>query len=162
MREVVQKTVDGRLYEFEQFSTTVALKTLSKLTKLLGEPIVLALGAIKKTDAAKAKKGDKVKTALDTDLSDLDTAVLGQAVRSLIDRMEENEVVELVKQLTSVGLLCDHKPVLFDEHYRGETSHLFKVLSASLSAQYGNFLGAVTARFPAAAAMANGPVSLRK
>jgi hypothetical protein len=165
-RELVQKTVDGRSYEFEQFNTTTALKTLAKLTKIIGEPLMIALGALGLEKLAPAKLVNgvpepvKKRNLMDTDLNPLNTAVLGKAVAALIDRLDETEVVDLVKRLVSgPGVLCDHKPFQFDDHFIGEPGHLFKVVRAALEAQYGNFLGAVTGGDTSSTAR---PVSVRQ
>lgn len=145
-RELVEKDVDGRLYSFEQLTATVALKTLTKLTKIFGEPLTLALGGFFK----KAQPG--APTALLE--SDIDSDVLSKAMKVLVERMDEDEVVALIKLLTTQGVLCDGvKVASFDEHFRGELSHLFAVLKAALEVQYGNFIGAVTDRLPSASSL---------
>ena len=157
MREAVQKVVDGKLYEFEQFKTTEALKVLARLTKIFGEPLTLALGAFFKdkpesfigkldenglpikVEEVQAEK----KSFLDQDLGDK-SDILAKAVRTLIDRLDEDEVVELVKKLASEKVKCDGAPIIFDDHYVGSPMHLFKVVAAGLEVQYGNFLNAIT------------------
>lgn len=138
MRELVQKTVDDRVYQFQQFNTTTAIKTMAKLTKLIGEPLTLAMGSF-------AEKKDPAAGLMDRDL---DFEVLSKAVGALIERLDEDEVVSLVKRLTTESVLCDNKPIQFDEHFAGNISHLFKVVMAAIEAQYGNFLSAVTAKLP--------------
>lgn len=133
-RELIQKTIDGKLYEFSQFNTTVSLRVLARLTKIVGEPIAIALGGAKKVD----KKSD--------DLADKDVTgeVFGKAVKALVDRLDENEVVNLVKLLTSEQVLCDNSKIVFDDHFCGDIGHLFKVIVGALEAQYGNFFGGIT------------------
>lgn len=166
--ELVDKIVDGRTYAFEQLNTTTALKVLAKLTKIIGEPLMIGLGSLPKKEQprpltaagvpAPLPEPVKKKSLGDFDLTELKTDVLGRAVAALTDRLDETEVVALVRQLTSEKVLCDNAPVVFDSHFRGQTAHLFKVLMAALEAQYGDFLGAVTAK----AAPVGGPVSLRR
>jgi hypothetical protein len=145
MRELVTKSIDGKLYEFQQFNTTKSLKTLSKLTKFLGEPLMLGLAALG-VNPAKSVPGAAPITAKGFLDRELNGEALAKAVAALVDRLDETDVVELVKTLTSESVLCDHKPIVFDEHFRGDIGHLFKVIGAALEAQYGNFLGAVTGR----------------
>lgn len=141
-RELIQKDIDGKHYEFEQFTATVALKTLAKLTKILGEPMAIALGGFIKDDKPGATKKPGI---LDREVN---SDVMAKAVKALIERLDEDEVVILVKQLTSTGVLCDNVKINFDEHFRGEMAHLFSVVAVALEAQYGNFIGAITDRIP--------------
>ena len=144
-RELVQKYVDDQLYEFEQFTTTNSLKTLARLTKIVGEPLAIALGGFFKeekpglTPAGIPKPVAAPKGLLDRDI---DGDAIKAAVAALVDRLDENEVVELVKKLTSEKVLCDHQAIVFDLHFAGRPLHLFKVLKAAIEAQYGNFFDA--------------------
>lgn len=128
-QETVIREIDGRTYEFTQFGTTLSLKLLARLTKIIGEPLAIALGGLK------TPPGKKV------NLADMDVSgdLLGKAVKALIDRLDENEVVALVKTLASEHMLCDNAKIIFDAHYSGNMGHLLHVLMASLEVQYGNF-----------------------
>jgi Phage tail assembly chaperone protein, TAC len=108
--------------------------------------MILAISALMKLKSGENSKKD----FLEIDLKELDTDILGKAARALIERMDEDEVVGLIKKLTSEGVLCDHQPIVFDTHYEGNLGHLFKVLMAALEVQYGNFTGAILARVPVA------------
>lgn len=141
-RELIEKRVDGNVYSFQQFNTTKSLKIMSRLSKILLEPITLFFASA----GGKASSGNLLDRQLDKDM-------LGKAVRSLTDRMDEDEVINLIKELTANdNLLVDGKKVDFDTHYEGRLDHLFKVLYAALEVQYGNFLGALIARIGSASA----------
>ena len=131
-RELIEKTIDGKFYEFSQFNTTVALKVMARLTKILGEPLAIALGG--------ATKDGKKALSLESDLS---AELMGKAVRALIDRLDETEVVSLVKLLASEGVLCDHARIIFDDHFCGDIGHLFRVLVAAIEVQFGNFFAGI-------------------
>lgn len=153
-RELIAKEVDGHLYQFEQFSTTDALKVMAKLTKIFGESITIALGSFFKKKPEPGKLGldglpEPVKPLLE---QDVDENALEKAVKVLLDHLDETEVVALVKKLSSEKVLCDGSSITFDLHYQGETLHLFKVIAASLEAQFGNFIGAITTKSPVAGA----------
>lgn len=152
-RELITKDVDGALYEFEQMNTTTALKTLTTLTKLIGEPVMMTLGSVMKD----LKPGAKFKL-LDVDFNTLNADALAKAVKILIENMDDSRVVDLVKRLTSEKVLCDHKPIVFDTHFSGKLGHLFKVLGAALEAQYGSFLDALTV----GKAVSGGTVTIQK
>lgn len=163
-RQLIEKNIDGKFYEFQQFTTTVALKTLSQLTQILGEPLTLMFGAfVKKTEPGKSLSG-----LLQRDVSDADPDVMAKAVRALIAQLAgagTDDALKIIKSLVSGdGVLCDHNKVVFDEHFRGHEglAHLPKVVAAALEAQYGNFLSAVSARLPAAPAVkAGSPITVR-
>lgn len=150
-RELIQKEVDGRLYEFQQFTTTVALKTLSQIVQLVGEPLA-ALGL-----------GDAGKQILQREVD------LEKAAKALVAELAgagTDDAIKVIKSLVSGDhVLCDHNKVLFDDHFRGPDglSHLFRVVWAALEAQFGNFLGAVSARLPVAPAAKamGGPIRAR-
>lgn len=147
MRELVEKTVDGHVYAFEQFTTTLSLTVFSKLTKIFGESLSIALGTFFGKDRGAAGKlgpdGVPVAVAEEAKAKAAETQAdaLTRAVRTLLERLDETEVVDLVKKLTTQGVLCDGvKIVSFDEHFRGEFLHLFSVVAAALDVQYGNFI----------------------
>ncbi len=132
-RELIQKIIDSKTYEFQQFNTTQSLKMLSRLAKICGEPLALAIGAA-------SGDGKQEKSMLDRNL---DPELLSRAVKALCERLDENVVVDIVKELTATYAMCDGKKILFDNHYEGDLRHLFQVLSAALEVQYGNFFGAL-------------------
>lgn len=160
-RELIAKQVDDHVYEFQQFQTTTALSVLAKLTKLVGEPLAIALGSVLQAPKQSAELvngvpspvGEPKSSFLDRDIS---SDAIGKAVKALTERLDETEVIGLVRKLTTEGVLCDHKPVIFEEHFRGRMLHLFKVVKAALEAQYGNFSDAVTAQFGRPAAGGQG------
>lgn len=141
MSELVKKEVDGHDYEFSLLGARESLKTLTKLVKLLGEPMAIALGAI--GGDRDIEKGKKILAALTT--SDL----LARATRALIERMDEDNVADLVEKLTGKATtMCDGKPIIFNSHYEGRLGHLFKVFGAALEVQFGDFFGVISASLP--------------
>lgn len=144
-KEIQTIDIDGRSYEISQMAPTKSLKTLTRLTKILGEPMILAISSIFKNSKGKITQEDVKKSILDRSI---DISSLSDAVRVLISRMDEDEVIGLVKILTTDGVLCDHKPIIFDVHYMGELPHLMRVMIAALGVQYGNFLDAAFAILP--------------
>ena len=146
-REQTSKMIDGRFYEFSQMGTKKSLKVLATLTRLLGEPLAIALGS------ATEKKASKL---LDSNMS---PELLGKAVHALIDRMDDDQILALIEELASRNVMCDHKPIIFDLHYSGDIVHLFKVVMAAIEAQFGNFSGALSASLSKASAE-QGPVSV--
>jgi hypothetical protein len=128
--ELIKKTIDGHEYEFQKFGAKPALRMLLRLSKIVGKPLALAVSAAK-------GEGNLLDRQVDTN-------VLAMAVEALTNQFDENEVLDIIEELTARdNLLCDGKKVLFNTHYEGRLDHLFKVLAAQLEVQYGNFFGAV-------------------
>lgn len=123
------------VFSFVQFSTTAALKTLTRLTKILGEPLAIALGG--------ADMGDTKTSIGDWDLSG---KTMGAAMKALVDRLHEDEVLSLVKLLAADNVLQNGGKIVFDDFYRGKMKLLLKVFQTALVVQYGNFISAVNER----------------
>lgn len=128
-----KKEVDSHTYSFSKYGAKESLKVLTRLTRIIGEPLAIGMAA------ASGKKSGK--SLLDTEI---DPDIIGKAVRALVDRLDEDEVMGLIEKLTSVGVLCDGKKINFDVHYNGKLPHLFKVLWAAIEVQYGNFFDELT------------------
>lgn len=134
--ELIKKEIDGSTYEFEQFGAKQSLRVMVRLSKIIGKPLALASGVVKK-DAA---DGDR-----------FDSNVLAMAVESLAQNATEDEVLSLMEVLCAEHVLCDGKRVDFNLHYRGRFNHLFRVLAVALEVQYGDFFGALQGSLHSAA-----------
>lgn len=141
-RELISRDVDGSTYQFEQFNTTLSLNVLIRLSKIVGKPLALALGAVFGDEQGKGKD-EAARSLLEQDLK---PALLAEAMDALMLRLDEKETIELIKTLAAGKVLADGRPVVFDVHYEGRLDHLFRVVQAALEVQYGNFFGALIAR----------------
>lgn len=130
-----KKQVDGSTYSFSKYGAKKSLKILTRLTKIVGEPLAIGM-------AAASGNKSSGKSLLETELN---PEVISRAARALVDRLDEDDVMNLIIQLTSEDLLCDGKKINFDVHYNQKLPHLFKVLWAALEVQYGNFFDELTA-----------------
>jgi len=149
MLERVEKQIDDHVYSFAHLPAQEALRVLTKLTKIVGEPLAIAVGALMKDDKTERKLGEDglplpaepKKGLLERDV---DPEVFGKAARSLIEKLDEEEVIAIVVKLTTQQVLCDGIEIKnFNTHFTGQLGHLFKVLAAALEVQYGNFFGAM-------------------
>jgi len=132
---LIERRVDGQLYEFQQFGAKQGLALLSRLAKIVGEPLSVLLG---NTLKGVTGKDFKVKDILDKEIPW--DVVLPSAVKALIERLNEDEVIYIVEELTARHAHCNGKRIVFDTHFQGKLlSHLPKVLWAALEVQYGNF-----------------------
>jgi hypothetical protein len=113
--------IDGQLYAFTHFPATKATKLLTRLMKMIGEPLSLFASA----------------GGLNAELSG---DLIGRAVTALGMKLDENEVERTVKDLLE-GVRCNNQFIVFDTHFAGRVGHLFKVLAAQLKFQYEDFFG---------------------
>ncbi len=128
-REALEKSIDGRKYQFTQYGAKEALKMLVRLSKIIGKPMALSYAALgeKGADGSPQIKGD----------------ILAQAIDALMQNAHEDEVLDLCMKLASKDCLCEGRQIDFNMHYEGQLPHMFKVIKAALEVQYGNFFGAL-------------------
>jgi len=120
-RQLVEKFVDDEKYQISQFGTTESLKVLTRLSKILGPSFSVAIAGSKIEDA-KAQ-----------------TEILGKAVGELTSRLDEEEVINLIKKLVDCCLKGEGSKINFELDFQGRLGHLFKLVKAVLEVQYGNF-----------------------
>jgi hypothetical protein len=111
-------TVDSETYEVTQFGASKGMKMLTRLTKILGEP----MGMLFAEDNAEVDKA------------------LPLALKALSDRLDEEMVLDTVKQLLT-GIRNHDGEIQFETHFAGRLGHMFKLLSKVLEVQFGDFLG---------------------
>lgn len=124
-RELVEKYVDGTEYKIEQFPATKSLRILTTLTKILGEPLSMAFALAKNEGMNDEKEAE----------------ILGKAVGTLCAKLDEDQVIHLVKELVASCLKGEGAKIQFETEFQGKIGHLFKLLKAILEVQYGDFLG---------------------
>jgi hypothetical protein len=123
-----EKEIDGHVYQFSKFGAKKSLKILRRILGIIGEPFAVAMGSAKGDGKLFERQ--------------IDPSILAGAIKSLIDRADEDTVIQLMEDLCGEsGCLCDGKKVLFDTHYESRLPHLFKVFRAALEVQYGDFFG---------------------
>jgi hypothetical protein len=125
MINVETREIDGHNYEFYQLGAVKSLKILTRILKIIGEPIGLITG--------EATVKDFLKTELNSD-------ILGKALKALTDKLDEELVVNTIKELLE-PVLCDGKRIQFDLHFQGRIGHLLKVVKAALEVNYKDFFG---------------------
>jgi hypothetical protein len=130
---LVEKQVDGSTYEFEKWGAEESLATLAKILKIVGKPLSQLVGSFGSEDGKKL---------LD---QEIDSNLLGSAIGSLMESMDEGSTLALIKKLSSEKVLCDGAKISFNLHYQDRLDHLFRVVKAALEVQYGNFLAALFA-----------------
>lgn len=124
MRHTHQKQIDGITWTVNDFSATEGLRLLTRLTNLCGGPLGKAVQALPRD-----------RSVLDAELLSVD--LLGAAVSELAGRLDENEIVELVRRILGCTL-ADGKEASpqFDILFQGRYGTLFKVVLFALESNY--------------------------
>lgn len=130
MRHTHEREIDGSRWTVTEFSATEGLRILTRLVKLLGDSAAKAFGALP------TEGGISVLDAK------IDWSMLGEAIGGLANRLDEDEVDELVKRLLANTLIdgkAGKEPAggpRFDIVFQGRYVTLFKVLSFVLEVNY--------------------------
>jgi hypothetical protein len=127
MRETLKKDIDGEKFEFLMMPPKVALRILTRLIKIAGEPLGIALAFVTTGEGL-----DK----------EVDPSVVGKSARALIERLDEDEVMNTVIQLCDYALM-NGKKITFDVDFTGRMGLMFKVIAGVLEANYADFFGDV-------------------
>lgn len=129
MRNTTERDIDGRTWTVTVFSATEGLGIMARLTRILGGPIGRAVAG------ALGPGGGE-------DGPSVDSATIAEAFEALADRLDEAEVVGLIKRMlrgTQVAM-DDGKKVSaadrFDTVFMGAYATLFKVIGFVLEANY--------------------------
>lgn len=131
-KELVKKNVDGSDYEFQIFGAKQSLKLLTRLSRMILEPMGAAAGSLE-------GEGPMIERVFGG-------KGLAMAAKALSDKLDQDEVLNLVETFCSYpACLCDGKQFDFNTHYEGRLGHLFKVLKAALEVQYGDFFADISA-----------------
>lgn len=131
MREFQTREIDGRAYRINPMTPTEALTTLGELISVVGEPVASFVGSV--------DRGNGVKSILDAKLN---PEALKNAVGALAKQLASGtpKAVSMVTRLSTRGINCDGKEIVFDHHFHGTgLAHLFKVVFAVLEVNYGDF-----------------------
>lgn len=140
MREPNQVIIGEIHYRITPLNPIKATKVLTRLLKIIGKPLAKLIGKSKKT-----APGESI---LDAELGE---GFIGEAIESLVERLDEGKVEQLIKDL----LNKDHitysedgetfqKLVNVDVHFgsvEGGLMGMFKLLKSSLETNYSDFFG---------------------
>jgi hypothetical protein len=126
--ETKERTIDGRKVMVTQFPARKGLQYLTRLTKLVGP----ALGSL--------AKGFSPTAGIDSTLAKISIDV---AITALVERLDENETVDLVLLLLAFTRL-DGKEIgeeMFDIEFAGNYLLMSKILGFVLEVNYASFFG---------------------
>ena len=134
MREVVSVTIEGQTYKIKPLATTISLRIMSRLVKLVGGPIGEAL-----------KSGNGF---MDKELTD-SLPIVGTVINAITERLDEEIVLNTIKELLSTVIIVNgdkEKPLsaIFEIHFEGRIFHLLKLVKEVLEVNYGDFFEGIT------------------
>jgi len=131
-----EQDIDGKNYSFGYWQVDPAIERLTLFVEIFGSSLATFL-----IGGAKAAQEQDNK-ALDTEVTELD--FIKEGIESLIPRLKEDKVKKLVKDFQQ-NLMCDNKKVSdnYNEHYKGQLGHMFKVIAAQARYQFADFLGLI-------------------
>lgn len=116
-----QVEVDGESYTITMFTPTKALAVLTKLTKMVGQPLSQAAGG------------------LNGNVED----VMPKVMEALGEKLDEKSVETLIKTDLMSAVLYGNQPVLgiFDMHFQGKIGTVFKLCYEVVRFNFDDFLG---------------------
>lgn len=126
MIETKEKYISGVKYTSTQFPARRALKLKTKLIKILAPSVFTGIGAASS------------QSILDVSL---DSPLLGKAVEMLVNRLDEDTMVNLVMEMLS-STRREGKELSdthFDMVYAGNFAELYKALYFVLEVNFGSF-----------------------
>lgn len=132
-RQVVRKVIDDREYDFYPMPPKLAVKVLTRLTKIIGRPLAELSGLVKGENDL-----DKI---LDNPMG---MAIAARAASALVNNLEEDQVLVTIEQLLGPVHVKTPEtqgtiPIQFDVHFEGRIGHLLKVVTAALEVNYSDF-----------------------
>jgi hypothetical protein len=142
--------LSGYLYTVQQLPATRAYKLLHRLGRALAPAAARAAGAAQGLSLAS--------------LLGIDVAALAPALESVFDRLSEEQLEGVIKELFNGAVVQGEgvtvpyleKREVFDDHFAGRMTDLFKVAAFALKANYDDFLGellsAIASHMPVAGA----------
>lgn len=133
-------TLDNHKYQCGIWDIDTATDTLTKLVKLLGEPLVMVLMGAAEGHKKNGGEGG-LQGLMKMEVEDLPTEAIASAFKGLAMRLNEKEVKELLRLCCGQQLLCDGKQVVYDQHFMGRIGLLLKCTIQVLRHQYKDFLG---------------------
>lgn len=130
-QDLAIRSIDGQNYSAAPLPASQALRVLVRLTKLVGETVLMI-----------AAKGSKA-------LEDIPADALQFAVQTLVDRLGEDDTERTIKELLATVRVADNDLTLdriFDSHFQGRIVHMFRVLQYALEVNYRDFFDELRSR----------------
>jgi len=136
VRGNIVKEIDGQTYEIWHLPTEQAIKMLTKLTKIVGEPVGKAVSGLKSSSGS----------ILD---ADVDYDFIGAAIGILTNKLDEDEVLGIVKTILKYVNKKTEKGGFIEanlDDFQGRIMHLLNVVRASLEHNFSDFFAGIKSR----------------
>lgn len=126
MIETREKTINGNKIEVTQFPARHALRYKCRLLRIIGPTIGALFENVKNLDEVKFT---------DQDLN------IGAAVKALVDRLDESEVLDLIIQLCQSTRFNgkEMNTALIDSEFSGNLTLLYKIIYFILEVNFADF-----------------------
>lgn len=131
-------TIDSVGYRINLYTTRTSLSNLTRLLKLLGEPVAILF-------SGKDQQGAEMS---DAQFGDRLESLFPKAVTALVSRLDNAEAESLILALLeNTIVMSENVPAShsFDTRFQGQLGHLFRVLGETLKVQYKDFLSELAA-----------------
>lgn len=135
MYETKDKEIDGFKVTVTQWPARKAFKKKLKLARLLGPSFAEILSGWKSSKTSEEN--------ISIDSSEIDLSKVGSAIQMLFDKMDEDEMLDLILELFS-STRIDGKELTneeFDLIFAGKTVTVYKVIGFVLEVNFGSFFG---------------------
>ncbi len=137
-----QKTrdIDGVKYTVTQFTATKSIRLMKRIVSLVGEPLFLfASGGSEEVEAEGVRS----------------------AVATLVQRLDEEDIVELILDMLEGVIAADGAEVAkdFDLRFAGKLGHMVNLLAFALEVQYRDFFDVARSAAKARTSSESGPSS---
>ncbi len=127
MRKTSEKVIGNEKYMVGHWHVDKQLAMMTRLIKLLGEPLAMIIMGGGST-SAKSMMEMKV-----------EPATIAKSVASLASRLGEEEVKQFFRDAVE-GVRCNGKEIEFNTHFMGRVFTLMKVALFCIRHQYQDFL----------------------
>lgn len=134
-------------YAFYPMSPERSIKMLTRLTKVLGEPLVRVLAGVVSSqtgDDEKQQPADDRNLLVNAVKSKDAAEAIASAVSTLASRLDEDQVVDTIKTLISSAEIKRHgdngtRRINFEADYAGRIGELLMATRYAIEAEYGDF-----------------------
>ena len=142
MRNREMVTIGESSYEIEKLPPKIALKILTRLIKLCGEPIAKAIDGV-------TNSPNPQETILDSNLKDWD--FIGDAIKALTQNLDEDMILQTVELLLGYVYKKNQEggyiAVNMDIDFQGKINEMLKVIKSCLEVNFKDFFEEIFGMF---------------
>lgn len=139
----VTKNIDTWVFEFFPLSPKVSLRLLTRISKLVLEPLGLLGDALK---SGAETEGGEIESPLDKKIP-ADT--FAKVAKAIVARLDEDEILTTMEMMFAPNHVhCKSpddkgtRPCRFESDFSGQIGLMLKAFAAGIEVNFGDFLGA--------------------